>query len=334
MKRSLVLAVLSLFAAVSVHADPPAPQKQKLLHVSFGFTRAFYADYNAWFVEKWRKQTGQTVEIEQSHGPSGTQTEAVIAGKLEPDLITLASPDDIDAISSKTGVVPKDWRAAFPNQSSPYYSAVVFLVRPGNPKAIKDWADLAKGDRELVTSNPKACGGGRWNYAAAVGFGAPSGASADAKEDYLEAFLKNTPVFYANQGAAGEAFLKQNKGDVLLTYESFALDLTSKPGATVEIVLPSRTVEIELPVAIARKFSDARKNTELARAYLQGLYDPEVQALFARHHFRPRLPAVAAKTASAFPKLTLVKAEQFFGPGEQKAHLSEGGLLDHFAKSH
>ena len=336
MTRSFVLAMLSLFAAVSAHADPPVPQKQKLLHVSFGFTKAFYADYNAWFVEKWRKQTGQTVEIEQSHGPSGTQTEAVIAGKLQPDLLTLASPDDIDVISSKTGVVPKDWRDAFPHQSSPYYSAVVFLVRPGNPKAIKDWSDLAKSDRELVTSNPKACGGGRWNYAAAVGFGAGTGTgpNADAKEDYLAAFLKNTPVFYANQGAAGEAFLKQNKGDVLLTYESFALDLTSKPDAPVELVLPSRTVEIELPVAIARKFSDARKNTELARAYLQGLYDPEVQALLAKHHFRPRLQAVAAKTAGAFPKLTLVKADQFFGRDEQQAHLREGGILDHLANAH
>ena len=328
MKRSLIIASLCLLAANGVYADPPA-QPQKLLHVSFGFTKAFYADYNAWFSEKWRRETGQKIVIEQSHGPSGTQTEAVISGKLEPDIVTLASPEDLDAISSKTGLFAKDWRSAFPHNSSPYYSAVVFLVRPGNPKGIKDWPDLALKDRELVTSDPKAGGGGRWNYAAAFGVGAEAG----AKDDYLAAFLQNTPVFYANQGAAGEAFLKQNKGDVLLTYESFALDLTSQPNAPVELVLPSRTVEIELPVAVARKLTDARKTTKLAQAYLQGLYSPEAQALFAKHHFHPRSANVAAQTAKAFPKLELVKAEQIFGSKAQHLHLDQGGILDQLSRA-
>jgi len=327
MKRSLIVASVLALAASSVHADPPQAAPQKLLHVSFGFTKAFYADYNAWFIEKWRKQTGQTVQIEQSHGPSGTQTEAVIAGKLQPDVVTLASPEDLDQIAARTGALDKDWRSAFPQKSSPYYSAVVFLVRPGNPKGIKDWPDLASADRELVTSDPKACGGGRWNYAAAFGLGAAE----NAKEDYLAAFVKNTPTFYPNQGAAGEAFLKQNKGDVLITYESFALDLTAK-AAAVELVVPARTVEIELPVAIARKYTEANKTTKLARAYLQALYDPEVQALFAKHHFRPRLPAAWAKAAGAFPKLELVKAERIFGARAAHAHLAEGGVLDSLAQ--
>jgi sulfate transport system substrate-binding protein len=312
---------LSLFSGHRAQADEP----QKLLHVSFGFTKAFYADYNAWFIAKWQRETGQTVVIEQSHAASGTQTEAVIAGKLSPDILSLASPDDIDAIAKKTGLVGADWQRAFPDRSSPYYSAVVFVVRRGNPKAIKDWADLALPDRTLVTSDPKACGGGRWSYAAAFGLG---GSTTPDQDKYLTSFVNNIPVLYANQGAAAEAFLKDGNGDVLLTYESFGLGLVQLPSPSIELVLPPRTVEIELPVAIARKNTDKNKTTKLAEAYVRGLYDPEVQALFAKHNFRPRVKAIAAKTAQSFPAVTLVQEKDIFPARDERTQLADGGNFD------
>ena len=281
----------------------------KLLNVSFGFTKAFYAEYNRWFAEKWRRETGDSVVIDAVARPFWNADEAVLQGKLSPDIITLARPGDIDTIAKKTRLVSIDWRKAFPNGSSPYSSAVVFLVRPGNPKGIKDFADLARSDRSIVTSNPKSCGGGSWNYVAAFGFGASEGSSPRQKQDYLAAFLKNVPVVYANQGEAGEAFFKTGAGDVLLTYESFALTSTEKPDAQVELVVPKRTVEIELPVALARANTDQRGTTKVAEAYLKGLYEPQIQELFAKHHFRPRLKVVADQSAGRFPNVEIVRAE-------------------------
>jgi sulfate/thiosulfate transport system substrate-binding protein len=204
---------------------------------------------------------------------------------------------------------------------------VAFLVRHGNPKKIKDWADLALANRAVVTSDPKACGGGRWNYAAAWGLG--TDASEPAKRrGYLSGFLRNVPTFYANQGEAGEAFLKGGNGDVLLTYESFALGITAKPDAGVELVVPPRTVEIELPVAVVRKITKLNKTTKLAEAYLRGLYDPEAQVLLAKHYFRPRLKGAAKKAGHTFPAVTLLPARALFDSDAEARHLSDGGTFD------
>lgn len=326
LKHALVTSLV--LACLLVSSVGEAKEPQKLVHVSFGFTKAFYAEYNRWFAEKWQRETGNEVVVEQSHGPSGTQTEAVIQGKLAPDVLSLASPSDIDVIAKKTQLLAPEWRTSFPNASSPYSSAVVFLVRPGNPKQIRDWNDLALPDRELVTSDPKACGGGRWNYVAAFGLGAGFGGNSAKKQDYLAAFLKNVPTVYANQGEAGEAFLKSGAGDVLLTYESFALGVSQKPDAVVELVAPPKTVEIALPVAIARKNTEKNKTTEVARAYLNGLYHPDAQALLAKHYFRPRNKSVAAKNAGRFPAIQLVPAQQLFGESAERQHLTEGGTFD------
>lgn len=326
---SLLLALLGCSTRQEASAPPKPAEPEKLLNVSFGFTKAFFADYNALFARNYKARTGRDVVIEQSHGPSGTQTEAVIQGKLVPDVLTLASPSDLDAIARSTKLLTSDWREAFDCQSSPYASAVVFAVRPGNPKGIHDFRDLAAPDRTLVTSNPQGCGGGRWNYAAAYGYGLSANDGDKNKANaFVGAFLKNVPVAYANQGEAGEAFLKQGKGDVLLTYESFVLSEQKKGNDKLELVVPPRTLEIELPVAVSEA-TKQRGTAELARAYLKGLYEPEAQELFAKHAFRPRLTEVAQRTKGQFPAIELVKSEAVLGSWAalEQEHFGTGGLF-------
>lgn len=320
------LAVLASASAVSAE-----PAEQRLLNVSFGFTKDFFVDYNAWFAAKWKAETGHTVVIEQSHAASGTQTQSVIAGRLQPDVVTLAGPGDFDAIAS-SGLLAKDWRSEFPLGGSPYYSAVAFAVHTGNPKNIRDWADLTTPGLVLVTSNPKGCGGGLWNYTAAYAHGLHANGGDETKaRAYVAAFYENVPVCYLNQGKSGEAFFKDKRGDVLITYESFLLGLKDRPqGAVAQAVYPARSVEIELPVAVLRTFTEKRGTTALAEAYLRGLYTPEAQELLAKHHFRPRVAEVAARVASRFPSIQLERGEAVFGSWARasKEHFDDKGLFD------
>lgn len=305
-------------------------KKVKLVHVAVGFTEPFFLEYDKWFTKKWKRDTDQTVVIEHSYGPSGVQSIKVIEGKLHPDILTLSNPSEIDAIV-KTGLVASDWRNAFPYASSPFYSDVVFLVRRGNPKGIRDWKDLTQPDISLVFSNPKTCGGGRWVYTAALGaYSIKSSNNDETKsKNYLSRFLKNIPTVYANQNESGDAFLKEGKGDVLITYENLALAAANEPDAQVELVVPSQTVAIDMPIAMVNKIAEQNKTTEVATAYLQGLYDPKVQELLAKYFIHPRLQEVAKRTTKSFPKVTLFKREDVFKTEDvENEHLKDGGIFD------
>ena len=306
-----------------VQSNPQLPE-QKLVHFAIPFAK-FHDEYNKWFVNNWKCTKGQTVVIEQSYAASGDIMRGTVAGSLRPDIFSMSHPFEIDTIVEKTGIISSSWRNDFAYDSSPYRSAVVFLVRKGNPKNIKDWGDLIQPDLTILVSNPKTCGGGRWVYTGALGF-----AGSGKAEDYVGKFYKNVPVSYANQAVAGNAFLSQNIGDVLVTYESAALLEAKKANTMVELVSPSRTVAIDISVAIAIKNTDQNKTTDIAKAYVRGLYDPDVQKLMASNFIRPRVVSVMNDVIAQFPKQSIYVREEVFGLGDkiEKEHLLDGGIYD------
>ncbi|HEY1385087.1 MAG TPA: sulfate ABC transporter substrate-binding protein [Dongiaceae bacterium] len=302
-----------------------------LLNVSYDPTREFYKAINEAFVAKWKAETGEDVEIEQSHGGSGKQARAVIDG-LEADVVTLALAYDIDAIANNSDLIAKDWQKRLPHNSSPYTSTIVFLVRKGNPKGIKDWPDLLKDDIQVITPNPKTSGGARWNYLAAWAYALkqPGGDEAKAQQ-FIADLYKRVPVLDTGARGSTTTFVQRGIGDVLLAWENEAFLAMQELGKDqVEIVVPSMSILAEPPVAIVDKNVDEHGTRKVAEAYLQYLYSPEGQEIAAKNFYRPTDPAVAAKYKSQFPDIPLVTVDDTFGGWQeaQKKHFADGGIFD------
>jgi sulfate/thiosulfate-binding protein len=325
------LALLTLGAAAGSAAAQSAAKPVTLLNVSYDPTRELYEDFNRQFAAYWKAKTGQEVTIRQSHGGSGKQARSVIDG-LGADVVTLALAYDIDQIAEKGGLLPANWQSRLPNNSSPYTSTIVLLVRKGNPKHIKDWGDLAKPGVSVITPNPKTSGGARWNYLAAWAWALrqPGGSEATAKE-FVSRLYKNVPVLDAGARGSTTTFVERGIGDVLIAWENEALLAIKELGpGKFEVVAPSLSILAEPPVAVVDKVAGKHATKAVAQAYLEYLYTPEGQEIAAKHFYRPRLASVAAKYDSQFPKVTLVTVDEVFG-GWKKAHathFADGALFD------
>ncbi|BCM92962.1 sulfate-binding protein [Abditibacteriota bacterium] len=302
----------------------------KLLNVSYDPTRELYQDFNTAFAAYWKKTSGQDVTIDQSHGGSGKQARAVLDGQ-EADVVTLALAYDIDTLADAK-LLPENWAARLPDNSSPYTSTIVFLVRKGNPKGIKDWNDLVKPGVQVITANPKTGGGARWNYLAAYGYALhqPGGNDNKAK-DFVSKLYKNVPVLDSGARGSTTTFVQRKIGDVLLSWENEAF-LANKDLAKgeFEIITPSESIIAEPPVAVVDSVAKKHGTEKVAEAYLKYLYTSEGQEIVAKHYYRPRDPKVAAKYANQFPKLKLWTLQSLFGDWRkaQKTHFAEGGVFD------
>jgi sulfate transport system substrate-binding protein len=302
----------------------------RLLNASYDPTRELFDDYNAAFAAHWLAQTGQSVRITQSHGGSAKQARSVIDG-LPADVVTLALGYDIDAIAARAKLLPANWESRLPDNSAPYTSTIVFLVRKGNPKGIRDWGDLVRPGVAVITPNPKTSGGARWNYLAAWAWALRQpGATEATARDYLRQLFANVPVLDTGARGATTTFVQRRIGDVLVTWENEAYLAIEQlgPGA-VEVVTPSISILAEPPVAVVDKVALRKGTREVAQAYLQYLYSPAAQEIIARHHFRPRDPGVMARYAGRFPQLTLATIRDFGGWEQaQSRHFAEGGIFD------
>ncbi len=303
----------------------------KLLNVSYDPTRELYQDINAAFAKQWKAKTGVDVEINQSHDGSGKQARAVIDG-LQADVVTLGLAYDIDVISEKAGLLPKNWQTRLANNSAPYTSTIVFLVRKGNPKHIKDWEDLVKPGVAVITPNPKSSGGARWSYLAAWGYALKRNNNDENKaREFVTKLYKNVPVLDSGARGSTTTFAQRGIGDVLLSWENEAyLALNELGKDKVEVITPSISILAEPPVSVVDKVAAKHGTTEVAKAYLQFIYSPEGQEIAAKNYYRPRLASVAAKYADRFPKLGLFTIDELFG-GWQKAqhkHFDDGGVFD------
>jgi len=328
--RRIKIAII-LFLALLAACSSGKGAKLSILNVSYDPTRELYEDINAAFGKQWQAKKGEAVEFKQSHGGSGKQARSVIDG-LEADVVTLALAYDIDSIAEKAQLLPSDWQKRLPDNSSPYTSTIVFLVRKGNPKGIKDWDDLIKPGIGVITPNPKTSGGARWNYLAAWGYALklPGGDEAKAK-DFVAKLLKNVPVLDSGARGATTTFVERGIGDVLIAWESEALLATKDLGKDkFEIVVPSVSILAEPPVALVDKVVDKHRTREVAQAYLDFLYTPEGQEIIARHYFRPRDASIVSKYSAQFPKLNLFTVDELFGGWQkaQKAHFADGGSFD------
>jgi sulfate transport system substrate-binding protein len=316
------------FSAPLASAQPPA--EVTLLNVSYDPTRELYQDFNAAFVKYWKEKTGVTVTLRQSHGGSGKQARAVIDG-LEADVVTLALAYDVDAIRVHGGLIAKDWMKRLPDNSAPDTSTIVFLVRQGNPKGIKDWDDLVKPGVGVITPNPKTSGGARWNYLAAWAFARHKYGDEEKAKDFVSRLFKNVPVLDSGARGSTTTFVQRGIGDVLLAWENEALLAIAELGkGKVEIVAPSMSILAEPSVAVVDKVVDRHGTRAVATAYLEYLYTPEGQEIAAKHYYRPRLKAVAEKYADRFPKVKLFTIDEEFGGWEkaQKEHFDDGGVFD------
>ena len=314
---------IALAAAVLPGAASSAPTQ--LLNVSYDPTRELYQQVNAAFARAWR----QPITIKQSHGGSGKQARAVIDG-LPADVVTLALAYDIDAVA-KRGLISGDWQARLPNNSTPYYSTIVLLVRHGNPKKINDWDDLIRPDVKVITPNPKTSGGARWNYLAAWGYAQKKYGSPEKAKLFMAKLFRNVPVLDSGARGATTTFVERGQGDVLIAWENEALLATNKLGrGEFDIVYPSVSILAEPPVAVVDKVVDKRGTRQAAEAYLKFLYTPEAQNIIARNYFRPRNPQVAAKYKSRFPNMKLFTIDRNFGgwAKAQALHFNDGGLFD------
>jgi sulfate transport system substrate-binding protein len=306
-----------------------------LLNVSYDPTREFYAEVGKVFGPEWKTQTGDDATFQTSHGGSGAQARAVIDG-LEADVVTLALAYDIDAIADKAKLLPADWQTRLPDNSAPYTSTIVFLVRKGNPKGVHDWADLVKPGVSVITANPKTSGGARWNYLAAWAYGLKANGGDEAKaQAYVAELFKHVPVLDTGARGSTITFAQRHQGDVLIAWENEAF-LASKELSRegLEIIVPSISILAEPTVAVVDVNVDKHGTRKLAEAYLNFLYSPEGQELAAKHYFRPRLAEVAAKYADRFPKLDLVTIDHDFGGWKvaQAKHFADGGTFDQIYK--
>jgi len=302
-----------------------------LLNVSYDPTRELYQEYNQAFAKYWQQKTGDKVNIRTSHGGSGKQARAVIDG-LQADVVTLALAYDIDAIADKSGALNQDWQQKLPNNSSPYTSTIVFLVRKDNPKNIRDWDDLVKPGIEVITPNPKTSGGARWNYLAAWGFAEHKFNGDETKiREFISSLLKNVPVLDTGARGATTTFVERGIGDVLLTWENEALLAQNKLGlGKFEIIVPSLSILAEPAVAVVDKVVDKRQTRQIAKAYLEYLASDEGQEIAAKNYYRPRSKPVLQKYAKTFTPLKLITVDETFG-GWRKAqmiHFADGGTFD------
>jgi sulfate transport system substrate-binding protein len=308
----------------------PALHAQTLLNVSYDPTRELYEEYNAAFAKQWKAKTGKKLTVRQSHGGSGKQARTVIDG-LAADVVTLALASDIDALVTQGKLLPANWQARLPQNSSPYTSTIVFVVRKGNPKKIKNWGDLAKPGIAVITPNPKTSGGARWNYLAAYAWALKQPGGSDAKaQAFIGKLYKNVPVLDTGARGSLTTFAQRGIGDVFISWENEAYLATEEIGqGKFEMVYPSVSILAEPPVAVVDKVALRRGTADLARAYLEYLYSKEAQEIIAKHHYRPRDPEVAAKYAKQFPKIEMVTIADFGGWAKaQKAHFGDGGIFD------
>ena len=336
MKNALPLLAVVLLAAcgggtAGTSSSGTAPVE--ILNVSYDPTRELYGELNAAFARSHEAKTGQKVTVKQSHGGSGAQARAVIDG-LEASVVTLALAYDIDAIA-KTGLIAADWQKRLPDNSAPYTSTIVFLVRKGNPKQIKDWDDLIKPGVGVITPNPKTSGGARWNYLAAWEYAKRHANGDEAKtREFMGALFRNVPVLDSGARGATNTFVQRGIGDVLLAWENEAYLALQETKDQIEIVTPSISILAEPPVTIVDRVADRTGTRAAAEAYLQFLYTRDGQELVARHHYRPRDQEVAAKYANSFAKVQLFTIDEAFGGWQQaqKAHFADGGTFDQIYK--
>ena len=322
--------ILNLLLATAVVASAGASEI-KLLNVSYDPTRELYTEYNAAFAKHWQAKTGDSVNVSQSHGGSGKQAQSVING-LEGDVVTLALAYDIDAIATQAKLLPADWQKRLPNNSTPYTSTIVFLVRKGNPKDIKDWDDVVKKGVSVVVANPKTSGGARWAYLAAYAYALEKNNHDDAKaKEFIKLLYKNVPVLDTGARGSTVTFAQRQIGDVLLAWENEAhLALKEFGTDKFDIVTPSLSILAEPPVAVVDKNAKRHKTTEIANEYLKYLYSDEGQEIAAKNFYRPRNEAVATKYAANFNQVKLVNIDQAFGgwAKAQKTHFADGGTFD------
>jgi sulfate/thiosulfate transport system substrate-binding protein len=302
----------------------------QLLNVSYDPTRELYQDFNKAFVAHWKGKTGQDLVIKQSHGGSGKQARSVIDG-LEADVVTLALAYDIDELYSRAKLIPADWQKRLPHNSSPYTSTIVFLVRKGNPKNIKDWSDLIRPGISVVTPNPKTSGGARWNYLAAWGYALKKGANEAKAQEFISQLYKNVPVLDTGARGSLTTFAERGVGDVLISWENEAYLAVKELGpGKFELVTPSLSILAEPPVAVVDKVVDRKKTREVATAYLQYLYTPQAQKIIADNYYRPTDTAVLEAYKDKFAPVNLFKLQDVFGSWAlaQKNHFADGGIFD------
>lgn len=328
--RRLPFAALALAGGLAAAGPARAvPPPVTLLNVSYDPTRELYDEVNAAFARAWKAKTGQEVTIKQSHGGSGKQARAVIDG-LEADVVTLALSYDVDAIE-KAGLIRPGWAGRLPDRASPYTSTIVFLVRKGNPKGIKDWNDLVKPGVAVITPNPKTSGGARWNYLAAWGYQLRRTGDESKAREFVRALYRNVPVLDSGARGSTTTFIERGIGDVFLSWENEAILVVNKLGRDrFEIVVPSTSILAEPPVAVVDEVAHRRGTTAVARAYLEFLYSEQGQEIAARNYYRPRLAKVAARHARVFKSVKLFTIDEVFGGWQkaQPAHFGDGGVFD------
>jgi len=325
--RALIVAGLA-FGVISASATA---NDQTLLNTSYDPTRELFQEINTAFAASWKQKTGDKVVIQQSHGGSGRQSRSVIDG-LKADVVTLALAYDIDAIAERAKLLPTDWLQRLPNNSAPYTSTIVFVVRKGNPKAIKDWNDLVQPGVSVVTPNPKTSGGARWNYLAAWGYALRANGGSEKKaQEFITKLFKNVPVLDSGARGSTTTFAQRGLGDVILSWENEAYLILSEFGADkFEIVAPSISILAEPSIALVDKNVDAKGTRAVSEAYLNFLYTPAGQNIIAKHYFRPRLPDAYASAPVTFPELTLFTIDEVFGGWKkaQATHFNDGGIFD------
>lgn len=340
LSRRGLLAAATLAAPAALAGGRPAmaqgaPKPVTLLNVSYDPTRELYKDVNAAYAKYWKDRTGQTLAINQSHGGSGKQARSVIDG-LQADVVTLALAYDIDEIAQRARLLPTNWQSRLPNNSTPYTSTIVFLVRKGNPWKIRDWGDLIKPGIEVITPNPKTSGGARWNYLAAWAWALrqPGGNPATA-ETFVKQLFQHVPVLDTGARGATTTFAQRGLGDVLLAWENEAFLSNEEFGPKFDIVYPSVSILAEPPVALVDKVVDRKKTRTVAEGYLNFLYSPLAQELIGKHHYRPHNPQAAAKYAGKFKAIPLVTIDDTFGgwTRAQKTHFADGGVFDRIYRS-
>lgn len=323
--RMTALTVLSLLTLGQVQAA-----EVRLLNVSYDPTRELFQEYNSAFAKEWKAKTGDDVVVSQSHGGSGKQARAVVDG-LEADVVSLALAYDVDAVA-KAGLTASDWEGRLANNASPYTSTIVFLVRKGNPKQIKDWGDLVRKDVAIITPNPKTSGGARWNYLAAWGYALKKSGTEEGAKQFVSDLFKNVKVLDSGARGATTSFIERGLGDVLLAWENEALLVLNQPGTSdkFELVVPSVSILAEPPVAVVDKVAKKHGTEAVSKAYLEYLYSDEGQRIIAKYHYRPSNPAILKETAAQFPNLTLFTVKDLEGDWDkaQKKHFAQGGSFD------
>ena len=315
---------------LTVAAGPVDAQTATLLNVSYDPTREFYREYNELFVKHWERETAQAVRIRQSHGGSGSQARAVIDG-LDADVVTLALAYDVDALHDQAEKIPEDWQRRLPNNSAPYTSTIVLLVRKGNPKSIRNWEDLVREDVQVITPNPKTSGGARWNYLAAWGYAVQQYGNDDAAYEFVRRIYANVPVLDPAARGATNTFVQRRIGDVFIAWENEAFLAVEQLGrGQYEIVVPSTSILAEPPVTLVDANVDRKGTRPIAQAYLEFLFSEAAQRLAGKHHYRPADPRIGAEFSDHFPEARLFTVDEMFGGWRQAQaiHFNDGGLFD------